>query len=250
MSQGVVIKCSYFNSGYCRYTKKEMGCKKHHPSDDCTVQGCREKACPNRHPKKCKFEDKCMFQSRCSYKHFKEVSKNKEKEKLQEEVRVLKAEITKIKKDNDIKIIILAKVHLSELEELKQENSKLNKSVNDLRKSLASEESKEGQALLKSSNKLDTESECNVVTKLKLIKYKCDHCSFEAKSARGLKTHIGHMHKDQEKVKHNPEIQIYICVFCEHFYNNKEEFTKHANTHGYSRNPILVNQLQSSPYQK
>ena len=57
-----------------------------------------------------------MFQSRCSYKDFKEVSKDKEKDKLQEEVRVLKAEITKLKKDNDIKIIILAKVHLSELE--------------------------------------------------------------------------------------------------------------------------------------
>ena len=73
-----------------------MGCKNHHPSDDCTVQGCREKTCPTRHPKKCKFEDKCMFQSRCSYKHFTEVSKDKEKEKLQEKVRVLKAEITKI----------------------------------------------------------------------------------------------------------------------------------------------------------
>ena len=82
----------------------------------------------------------------------------------------MKAEIIKLKKDNDIKIIILAKVYLSELEELKQENSKLNKSVNDLRKSLASEESKEGQALLKYSNKLDTESECNVVTKFLLIK--------------------------------------------------------------------------------
>ena len=87
---------------------------------------------------------------------------------------------------------------------------------------MASEESKEGQSLLKSSNKLDTESECNVMTKLKLIKYKCDHYSFEAKSARGLKTHIGYKHKDQAKfVEYTPKIQIYICLymFKNHKYN-------------------------------
>ena len=56
MSGEVVKKCSYFNSGYCRYTKKEMGCKNYHPSDVCQLPECREKA--YRHPKKCKFEDK------------------------------------------------------------------------------------------------------------------------------------------------------------------------------------------------
>ena len=56
------------------------------------------------------------------------------------------------------------------------------------------------------------------MTTLKLIKCKCDHCRFKAKSARGLKTHIGHMHKDPEKlVEYTPAIQIYICAFCEHF---------------------------------
>ena len=51
MSGGVVMKCKYFNSGYCRYTKKEMGCKNFHPTDVCEVEGCREKECPDRHPK-------------------------------------------------------------------------------------------------------------------------------------------------------------------------------------------------------
>ena len=53
-------------------------------------------------------------------------------------------------------------------------------------------------------------------------KNKCDHCSFEAESARGLKTHIGPMHKDQEKAEHNPEIQIYICVFVNIFIITKK----------------------------
>ena len=81
MSHGVAIKFTYFHSGYSRYTKKEIGCKNHHPSDDCTVPECRE-ACPNRHPKKCKFEDRCKFQSRCSYKHLKEVFKRKRERQI------------------------------------------------------------------------------------------------------------------------------------------------------------------------
>ena len=70
-----------------------MGCYNFHPSDDCNLPGCREKACPNRHPKKCKFDDKCMFQSRCSYKHYKEIYQTKERDNVQEEIKTLEAEI-------------------------------------------------------------------------------------------------------------------------------------------------------------
>ena len=198
MSGVVVKKCSYFNSGYCRYTKKEMGCKNYHPRDVCQLKECREKTCPDRHPKKCKFEDKCMFQSRCSYQHSKQTSK--EQDKLQDEIKTLRAEIDQIKKDNNVKINTLAKVHLKELSDLKQGNGVLNKSINDLRAKLNSEELKESQEFSKTSNKADTESDINAMTKLNLTKYKCDHCSFEAKSTRGLKTHRGHMKKRRARV--------------------------------------------------
>ena len=46
------------------------------------------------------------------------------------------------------------------------------------------------------------ESESKDMTKLILLKYKCDQCMFEAKSVRGLKTHIGHMHKDKDLSGH------------------------------------------------
>ena len=59
MSGGIVKKCVYFNSGHCRYTKKEMGCNNLHPKEVCELQGCREKSCLNSHPKKCKFGDEC-----------------------------------------------------------------------------------------------------------------------------------------------------------------------------------------------
>ena len=219
-----------------------MGCKNYHPRDVCQLKECREKTCPDRHPKKCKFEDKCMFQSRCSYQHSKQTSK--EQDKLQDEIKTLRAEIDQIKKDNNVRINTLAKVHLKELSDLKQENRVLNKSINDLRAKLNSEELKESQEFSKTSNKADTESDSNGMTKLKLIKYKCDHCSFEAKSTRGLKTHRGHMHKDAEKlVEYSPEIQIYICAFCENYYNNKEEFAKHAYTHPIKKNHKFTNRF-------
>ena len=61
-----------------------------------------------------------------------------------------------------------------------------------MRERIASEEHKESQTFSKTPNSIDTELENNGIMKLTLIEYKCDHCSFEAKSARGLKTHKGH----------------------------------------------------------
>ena len=43
MSQREVKKCSYFNSGYCQYTKKENGCKNFHPIVECKIQGGKQK---------------------------------------------------------------------------------------------------------------------------------------------------------------------------------------------------------------
>ena len=51
ISGGVGKSCLYLNSDYCKYTKKEMGCKKLHPKDMCELQGCRESSCLNRHIK-------------------------------------------------------------------------------------------------------------------------------------------------------------------------------------------------------
>ena len=47
MSQREVKKCSYLNSGYCLYTKKENGRKNFHLINECKNQGCKQKECPN-----------------------------------------------------------------------------------------------------------------------------------------------------------------------------------------------------------
>ena len=45
--------------------------------------------------------------------------------------------------------------------------------------------------------------------KLELIRYKCDQWLFQGKSKRGLKIHMGQMHKDKEKTDKSPhEIEI------------------------------------------
>ena len=112
---------------------------------------------------------------------------------------------------------MLAKVHLQELYYLKQKNNVLTKNVEELQKRLASQ---------------DIESEIKGLTKVKLTKYKCDHCMFEAKSMRGIKTHSGHMHKDlEETVESTHAIQIYKCALSNYFYNNKDELERHEEEH-------------------
>ena len=63
-----------------------------------------------------------MFQYRFSYKHVKEISDTKEQDKLQDEIKTLRAEIDKLQKDNEVRITTLAKVHLKELDYLKRDN--------------------------------------------------------------------------------------------------------------------------------
>ena len=70
-------KCIYFNSGYCKFSKRETGCKKYHPDNNCLIAGCKDKESPNRHQKKCRYSETYRFQSRCSYAH-----DNKKKENI------------------------------------------------------------------------------------------------------------------------------------------------------------------------
>ena len=65
----VTTKFKYYNSGYCKFASTENGCRDIHPTENCKFEGLKDKYCPRRHPKKCKYIENCMFQSRCLYKH-------------------------------------------------------------------------------------------------------------------------------------------------------------------------------------
>ena len=73
MCQEDQIKCYHYNSGYCKLVKRERGCKLYHPETNCEIINCKDKECPDRHPRPCKFGDTtCIFQVRCPYKHGKD----------------------------------------------------------------------------------------------------------------------------------------------------------------------------------
>ena len=121
-------KCSYFNVGYCKFSKKEGSCKWYHPEESCNLNKCFDKNCPKRHPKTCKYGEICIFQRDCSYKHS-VVDDNEKIYAISKQVEQLKADIEKLENENDCKVNILVKVHLKELEDLRNENAVLRKTI-------------------------------------------------------------------------------------------------------------------------
>ena len=51
----------------------------------------------------------------------------------------------------------------------------------------------------------DTVTDSNVMLEHVHTPFKCAHCDFESKSQRGLKTHMGHRHKDLQDIEHERE---------------------------------------------
>ena len=127
MTEDIQIKCSYFNSGYCKFTRKENGCNFYHPTEPCKLLKCKDKECQYRHQKKCKHGEIWRFQKRCEYLHLVEELGN-ENTSIQEiinlnrEINILKEDIFQIRKDNEMKVNTLAKVHLKEMEYINVQN--------------------------------------------------------------------------------------------------------------------------------
>ena len=124
MSEEVKRKCSYYNSGYCKFSRREKGCKFSHPEDNCKLSKCKDKLCPSRHPKTCKFGEECRYQTKCSYSHVRVFERNKTSEitRLKGDIENLKAEIHVLNVENNIKLNTIAKDYSRELEELRFQN--------------------------------------------------------------------------------------------------------------------------------
>ena len=60
----------------------------------------------------------------------------------------------------------------------------------------------------------------------------CEHCKFKAKSNRGLKTHMGHIHK-KDAVKNIVvyKSKVYTCAICGKEFKMLEDLTRHALAH-------------------
>ena len=92
MSQEMIQSvCKYYNKGFCKFKGE---CNSYHPIIICSKRGCREKTCPNRHPRKCRYKYQCRRRSTCLYSHvdisdFDEKSAVKEFNYLKTEVKSL-----------------------------------------------------------------------------------------------------------------------------------------------------------------
>ena len=139
-------KCTHYNSGYCKFVRSEKGCRYLHPAETCTIQKCRDKGCSSRHPKMCRHGEKCRYKTKCMYKHKKydssSIRHNTKKtddktESFKKGITLLKAEISKLKAENEFKVEALCKVHLLEMEDVKKKNNdlvkRLKKEVRELK---------------------------------------------------------------------------------------------------------------------
>ena len=156
MSQGSSKKCFYFNSGYCKYSQKENGCKDFHPTESCTQINCNNQGCPLRLPKKCKYLEKSSFQKRCSYKHEKEPTHEDEIINEEKKLNNLKADIEFLKQENNEKVNILAKVHLQELKDLRKDNTNLLDKISKMSEELISSKTVMAEKISLSEKKLES----------------------------------------------------------------------------------------------
>ena len=69
MAEASSRKCRYFKSGYCKFTRKQNGCRYVHPAETCKVPNCRDKECPLKHLRSCKNCEQCKYQTKCMYQH-------------------------------------------------------------------------------------------------------------------------------------------------------------------------------------
>ena len=98
-------KCSYYNSGFCKFVKRGNECKYFHPTETCETPKCDTQTCNKRHPKKCRHGDTCRFQTRCLYNHSKNGNNksdkhNDEVDNITKQVTNLKSEINLLDKEN------------------------------------------------------------------------------------------------------------------------------------------------------
>ena len=189
-------KCEFHNQGYCKYQEK---CRKEPPSSICQNKDCDTK-CSSRHPKECKFKSRCRFLKKniCSFSHVNLVLDDENLEKkivdiekvvitntvesdakvkqLLEEINLLKKDnsenkciVKKVEKENEVLENTLKqnKEHTNrQIEQITQENFKLEKEINIIKKKSLSDKADHDKAVKA------VEDKCNKLVKDALAKQK------------------------------------------------------------------------------
>ena len=180
--------CRYYKFGHCKFLEK---CRFMHISERCQNPECEIKSCNLRHPKICKFfrdYNRCKFGEWCSFDH------------------------RNYKSDKDIH------EKLENLEKAICEKDDQIKELNDKLKSL-----EERFIQFKIQTVIVEETE-----KPEEVKFKCEKCSFETTSEKGLKIHTQRKHTKLES-----ETFPKSCELCEETFTCSRDFRKHMKIHSY-----------------
>lgn len=224
MSEEVKRKCSYYNSGYCKFSRQAKGCRFIHPEENCKLTKCRDKLCPKRHPKACKFRDECRYQTRCCYRHnerYTNKGDDKEVIELKAEIKSLKSQINTITEENSVKFNNLVKVHLTEIKELRLENQSL-KQTPDLPEATLSVEDKT-DALSDKAETCDAEKdEDSVFTQKSIEMFR--YVGFNEDSDADIKMYV--VHRENWKSKTLCE-NLIECPECAKDFNTIAELKSH-----------------------
>ena len=202
--------CRYFKFGHCKFTDK---CRFVHVEQICENPKCEIRTCNLRHPKICKYfrdYNRCKFSDWCSFKHvenetvgaatFKEIF---DKVEFLQKTIIEKAELI----DNLAEKIKVIEERLSSIESKDAGNRETNNQYTI-------------------ENMSETTNECEQSEEKK---FKCEKCSFETKSERGL-----NIHKKRKHTNYAIEKYPKSCDICEKVIGSIKDMRKHLKTHSFS----------------
>ena len=130
---------------------------------------------------------------------------------------------------------------------MNEKNNGLQNNINDLEVKLATRDEELAEAVSNNVKPLQVGHE-KMYGNIGNRNFNCELCEFKAKSSCGLKTHIGHMHKVNERntelaiENENDEttitealisssVQVFTCKLCGKEFQIQEDSTRHAYAH-------------------
>ena len=168
--QAILEVCKHNQTGFCKFGLK---CHREHNNELCPVIICRIQNCRRRHPKTCKYHKRkfCKYTKDCAYSHSENKNPNNF-EDMKEEVKQLKADIDKLKRNTTKVTQKLFEIQSHEIRNLKQQMENISSNMSEMLIRIVTMETEE-------SNKVDPQHEL-----------KCDQCQYKCRKENALIKHI------------------------------------------------------------
>ena len=253
-----VIKCRYFNHGYC---KKKIDCEYFHPVNDCDNE-CSNSTCPKRHRLNCCEGNECYYNSinKCEFKHDETSIQIKKKSEYIKENMNLVDEIAELKNNIDKKddAIFQLNLKLSEITKQNEECVKRMKEM-DIKMNDISKKNEEMSKEVKMLKEVEKNGECDIemvevtsdkkeelnnigsdLLKENLIKVSkedtkgkitdinnCASCEINFKDDYEFLDHIELKHKEVHALMNPNMVTDYKCNKCGKIESSKDGLRKH-----------------------